>query len=153
MNFPNIADHDLVFDERETKQILSFFFPNMGSQITTMTVTNDVRRFAQSILIVAIDASASMSYVEAVVTSLKFLPGRSIKSWAKKLTKGLVKRWFKNATQEDLLNAEVYESVRRTVAWNCMSVFQDIINTGAMARNRMPARQFVRIESSTKRWA
>lgn len=54
---PDIADHQLVFNEAETRQILKFFWPQYVRQIDTLTITNDARRLAQTALIAAIDGS------------------------------------------------------------------------------------------------
>lgn len=140
VNYPAIADTDLVFDAHETRQILQFFYPSYSSRIATLTIANDARRLAQTMLIGAVDASINMSYVKAMVLSLRFLPGKRVASWAKKLARGLTKQWFKNATQNDLLNAEIYDAVRKTVARNFATEFQALLNGLSIARMNLPRR-------------
>lgn len=57
---PPVADAQLLFDDVETRDILRFFWPHHAARIAGLTLTNDVRRFAQTILIAAIDASYIM---------------------------------------------------------------------------------------------
>jgi len=47
-----LQDADLVFDEKETKGILCFFWPHESVAIDRLAITNDVRRYAQGLLIV-----------------------------------------------------------------------------------------------------
>lgn len=150
MKYPDIHDADLVFDDQETKQILSFFYPSYSSRITALSVTDDSRRLAQTMLIAAIDASNDLSYVKTVAVSLRLLPGKSVASWAKKLAKGLAKQWFKNTAQKDLLKAEVYESARASIALACVTHFQAMLN--GIARARLPSVRYAHIGNSNIRW-
>lgn len=112
---PDIADHQLVFNEAETRQILKFFWPQYVRQIDTLTITNDARRLAQTALIAAIDGSYAMGFIDATFRSL-LSPGRSVAAFGRRLARNFVQHWWKYATREELMNAKVYESVRTTVA-------------------------------------
>jgi hypothetical protein len=79
---PDMADSELVFNDDETRQILKFFYPASAAGIANMTVTNDTRRFAQTLLIAAIDASYAMGYIQALGRTVVH-PGSGIKSLAK----------------------------------------------------------------------
>lgn len=143
ITYPDITDIDLVFDKSETKQILIFFYPSYQNRIVSSEIGNDARRLAQTMLVAAVDTSCTMSYVEAMVASLRFLPGSSVKKWSTKLTKGLAKQWFKNATQKDLLNAHVYDSVRKSIARNCASMFHAVLSGDGIAGTRMSRKAYV----------
>lgn len=112
---PDMADSELVFNDDETRQILKFFYPASAAGIANMTVTNDTRRFAQTLLIAAIDASYAMGYIQALGRTVVH-PGSGIKSLAKKLGNRFVKHWFKHATRENLLEVKIYDSVRNSIA-------------------------------------
>lgn len=148
ITYPDIRDADLVFDKEQTKQILAFFYPHKQNSIAAMDVTDDARRLAQTMLIAAVDGSADMSYVEAVFKSFSFAPGRSLQSWVNKLAQGLAKAWFKNATQKDLLRANIYESVRLSIASACVRHFQLILD-GIATRVRLPKKVYVCVASNS----
>lgn len=126
INYPNISDADLVFNESETKQILCFFFPLLCSNINSSTMHNGFRKLAQTMLVAAVDGSHQMRYANAIFTSLG--PNKSVGQWAKKLGKGLGKAWFKNMNEKDLLKAEIYDSVRVTVAARCRLLVDELLS-------------------------
>jgi hypothetical protein len=123
---PVIADADLLFDEVETREILTFFWAHLTTQINNMTTTNEVRRFAQSLLIAAIDASYAMGYVDILFTTVAN-PRGGLKKMGQKLAKQFVSYWWKHAQQKDLQSAKIYESVRRTVSHNFAGPFQVLL--------------------------
>jgi hypothetical protein len=115
ISVPDMADGDLVFDETETKQILKFFWPHKSADIDGMTIDNDARRLAQSALIAAIDASYAMGFIDALGRTI-VRPGSGIKSLAKKLGRKFIKHWWKHATQRNLEDVKIYDSVKVTIA-------------------------------------
>lgn len=125
---PSVSDSDLVFDEAETRQILAFFWPqpHLASQIGSMTTTNEVRRFAQSLLIAAVDASYAMGYVEILFTTVAN-PRGGLKKLGQKLAKRFISHWWKHTKPQDLENIRIYESVRRTVSYNFAGPFQVLL--------------------------
>jgi len=120
---PDIPDGQLVFDESETRDILAFFWPVKSLQIKAMAIDNDTRRFAQMLLVAAIDASYAMGFVEALFKAT-FWPSKNLTSLGKKLARNFVKHWWKHATQKDLMEAKIYETVRRQVSNQYRSQFE-----------------------------
>lgn len=102
---------ELVLDEQETRQALKFFFPADSANIDAMAVTDNTRNFAQGLLVAGIDASYTMGYVDALVSSL-FRSGPHAGKLIKGFGKKAAKHWFKHARASDLMDAEIYETVR-----------------------------------------
>lgn len=138
INVPDIADADLAFNEDETRQILVFFWPSQSSTIDQMTLGTEARRLAQTALVAAIDGSYGMGYVEALFRTVA-RPGSGIKSMARKLGQRFVKHWWKHATQKDLDDVRIYESVRVAIAQALRRHF-DGVSQGLVMRPG--ARQF-----------
>ncbi len=85
---------ELVLDESETRQALKFFFPIESTNIDAMVVTDSTRNFAQGLLVAGIDASYTMGYVDALVSTIFRIgpnAGKLIKGFGKKAAK----HWFK----------------------------------------------------------
>lgn len=125
----NIPDEQLLFDEDETRQILKFFWPERAAQIDSLAISNEWRRCAQKYLIAAIDASYQMGYVEilfnGVGDAIKGKPGgKVIKGLAKKFAKYYIKHWWKSTKPKNLEDIKIYESVRRTIAYQYATVFE-----------------------------
>jgi hypothetical protein len=131
---PEIADSELLFDETETRDILVFFWPQQSATICSMTVTDEVRRFGQSILIAAIDASYAMGYVEALFKTVANHRG-GVKKLAQKLARRFIQHWWKHAKVQDLRNVRIYEDVRLTISRNYRSAFE-ILRSAGKARVR-----------------
>jgi len=126
INVPQITDADLVFDEAETRAILKFFWPHLGGRIDTADVGNNLRRFAQTILIVAVDATYALGFVESLVNAVRG-PARSagaLVSLGRKLAFGAGRNWFKHASRSDLKHPKVAQSVRLSVARNFLFQMQ-----------------------------
>lgn len=139
VSYPDIADIDLVFDATETKKILIFFYPSYQARIDKLDITKDARRLAQTMLIAAIDASQTISMLDVLVNSLRRAPTQSVSVWARKLSIALTRRWFKNAMQKDLMKAEVYNTVRESIAYQCGMHFRNVVN-GLAFRTRIASR-------------
>lgn len=133
INIPDIPDSELVFDEDETRSILKFFWPTYASEIVNLAITNDVRRFAQTILIAAIDASYAMGFIQAFGEAAA-QPGSGVKSLAKKLAKKFVKHWWKHTRQRNLEDVQIYLVVRDSIAQNVKSPFEMMMKGLAMRR-------------------
>lgn len=117
INYPDISDTDLVYDERETIDILRFFWPALNHRISVMMVTMDARRFAQTLLIAAGDASYAMGFIHALKDVItRRTPGTGLRVRVRKLAMRYVKHWWKHASQEDLLEAKIYDVVRESIA-------------------------------------
>jgi len=133
---PVISDSELVFDATETREILRFFWPSDASSIARMTISNDVRRFAQALLIVAVDASYAIGFLDILVNVLfRRKPGASIRSLVRKLTRRYVRHWWKHATADDLREAKIYDTVRATIALKQRHQFE-LFRNGLAATGR-----------------
>lgn len=130
---PDIADRDLVFGERETRQILRFFWPHHAVRIDSLTIGNDARRLAQTALIAAIDGSYAIGFVEATLRSL-LSQGRSVRALGRRLAERFVEHWWKHASRQDLMDAQVYESVRTVLSSALRSRFDELLNGIALRR-------------------
>lgn len=113
---PVIEDSMLVFDDVETRAILTFFWPRLSADFNKMTISTEVRRFAQAILVAAIDASYSLGWIDSLFSSVS--KPANLPALGKKLARNFVKHWWKHAKAKDLESVKVYESVRRVVANN-----------------------------------
>lgn len=135
---PQIETHDLVFNDQETREILSFFWPKQAGGFLHIEITSTLREFAQGLLIVAIDASYAMGYIEVLVNVLvKRKPGSSITSLVTKLIKKDVKHWWKHVGQRDLKRAKIYETVRVAIAEKQRTILDMHLN--GLAQNLIPS--------------
>lgn len=117
LNLPVISDDNVVLSEQEAKEVFVFFWPQKKQTIGKMSAGINERRYAQALLIVAVDASYLMGFVEQLVdVLLRRKPGTSIQTLVKKLTRKYVKHWWEHVTQENLSDAKVYDTVRQTTA-------------------------------------
>jgi hypothetical protein len=154
LSLPIIADSELAFDEAETREILLFFWPMESSSIERMVITNNVRRFAQALLIVAVDASYAIGFIDILINALlRRKPGSSITSLVRKVTKKYVKHWWKHATEDDLREAKIYDTVRATIALKQRTQYE-LFRNGLAATNRASSTLTLSRElSSNLTWA
>jgi hypothetical protein len=117
---PVVDEGQLLFDESEAREILVFFWPEMASKINAAEMTIEFRCFAQRLLVAAIDASYAMGFVDSLFTTIAN-PRGGLKKMGQKLARRYVKHWWKHTRPKDLNNVKVYESVRKTVAFNFAS--------------------------------
>jgi hypothetical protein len=130
----NFQDSELIFDEQETRQILIFFFPDDKSTIDNATINNNIRNFAQGLLVEAVDASYAMGYIEALFKSVCRFKGPA--DFTKTFAKKAMRHWFEHATQQDLMRVKIYESVRSPLTRNFRSEFLMKINGIAKVKGR-----------------
>lgn len=130
---PDLADHDLIFNERETRQVLRFFWPHQASRIDSLVISDHARRLAQTALVAAIEGSYAMGHVEATLRSL-LSQRRSVSALGRRLAQRFVAHWWKHATREDLLQAQVYDSVRVTVSAALKPRLQALLSGIALRR-------------------
>jgi hypothetical protein len=102
---------ELIFDEDETKDVLTFFYPNHGAFIGQAIINDDVRGFAQAIMVEAVDASYALGYVKTVFDVFYMKPPTKFGNALTKFGKKAAPHWFKHATTTDLTNAKLYDSV------------------------------------------
>jgi len=118
---------ELLFDSKETKEILLFFFPNEKHSIPKIKVNNQVRGFAQGLLLEAVDASYKIGFIEALFKSTAN-PTSSMLSVIRKFAIKASKHWFQhNVTKDDLRKVKIYEAVRSRLQINFKSVMRLLV--------------------------
>lgn len=131
---PNLEESELVFEASETRTILSFFWPSRSGDIANLPIGTGAIRFAQQLLIVAIDASYAMGFVEMLANAFVVRrPSAPMSIVIKKLARNYAKHWWKHATRKNLEDAAIYNSVRLAVARNFGSEL-DLFLAGMEAR-------------------
>lgn len=133
----NLSEHELIFDEVETREILAFFFRHLRQRISSVTITTELRNFAQGLLIEAIDATYALGYIE-ILWRTAYNPGSGMLKALSKIGRRAAKHWFKHTTQKDLLKARVSSRVRDQLARSFSSVFTMMLEGIARAT---PARR------------
>jgi hypothetical protein len=137
ISVPDIPDSDLVYNEDETKQILKFFWPESSNAIDKLALTDDVRRLAQSALIAAVDGSYAMGFIDTLAHVI-MRRNRDIRTLVRRLARGFARSYWRHATQHDLEDARIYESVRATIAWQLGDSFAMILRGLASKRGGTP---------------
>ncbi len=138
ITIPDIPDANLIYNEDETRRILKFFWPLLSSQFDGLTIGNDVRRFAQTMLIAAIDGTYAVGYIAGLWDTLTRAithPNGNIADLARRLARNFIRHWWRHATQQDLEHPRIYDSVRNSIAYNNSGAVQDLISN-AMAFRR-----------------
>ncbi|WP_263147436.1 hypothetical protein [Pseudomonas sp. RIT-PI-AD] len=124
---------ELILDTEETRQALKFFFPTDAPSIDDMPVNDNLRAFAQALLVAGIDASYAMGYVEALFKSLRGgSPAKVVKAFGKKAAR----HWFKHANASNLMDAEIYTSVRNALSLRFRSDLRSFL--AAAPRHEIP---------------
>lgn len=116
ITIPDIPDSLLIYNEDETRQILRYFWPRLSAQIDGMEVTNDVRRFAQTALIAAIDGTYAYGYIGALFGALT-RRNRDIARLGQRLARNFLRHWWRHTTQRDLEDVQIYDYVRDSIAY------------------------------------
>lgn len=130
---------ELIFDEDETKDVLTFFYPNQEASIQQASINDDVRGFAQALMVEAVDASYALGYVKLVYDVFYMKPPTKFRKVLTKFGKKAASYWFKHANATDLINAKIYDSVRGSIARNFRTDFEVIISGGSAMNRRMTA--------------
>jgi hypothetical protein len=142
IDVPNIEDDELVYNAEETKLILKFFFTSQAVEIDALSVDNNVRRFAQTLLIAGLDATYALGFigdlVEVLTEIIKGGKSPGIAGLAKKLAKKYIKRWWKHTQIQNLNNAKIYLSIRDAIAFKAQGIMGDILNNSIASANRLP---------------
>ncbi|MDX9839544.1 MAG: hypothetical protein RBT39_18450 [Azoarcus sp.] len=129
----NFSEHELNFDDAETKDILKFFFQHHRQRIDAATVTTALRNFAQGLLVEALDATYALGYVEILLTTF-YNPGSGMKKVLMKAGRKAARHWFKHATDRDLHNAKVADAVRRQLSYAFATSMREILDGVALGR-------------------
>lgn len=112
---PVFSDGELILNDLEVKLIFKFFWPELGAPIDQMQVGIAEKKLAQTILVVAIDSSYAIGFMQGLVDGYA-KPHAGVVSASKKLAQEYMKHWWKHATKKDLTKIQINESVRKTVA-------------------------------------
>ena len=110
----SFSSSQLIFNESETRIILTFLFPSRAQSIKTAKMTDSLRSFAQGVLLAAVDASYAFSFVDALFGAA-LRPNVAAQKVIKKFSQKALKSWFKYAKPKDLSDIKIYESVRRDI--------------------------------------
>ena len=128
LSLPVISNQNIVLTEQEARDVFIFFWPERKSAIQSMTVDSDARRYAQALLIVAVDASYLIGFLDKLLNAIvRRKPGASVQALVKKITRNYVKHWWKHATQNQLTDAKIYETVRATIALKQRTRFEMLL--------------------------
>ena len=130
---PDISEADLLFDESETRLIFKFFWPSRAEKIEALEMSNHRRMFAQQLLIVGIDSTYALGFIESVM-KLYLQPRAGFKGlvvMGRKLAQRYVRHWWKHATQADLENPKIAEAVRAQIAANFRVSIDEFINNAS----------------------
>ena len=139
IHLKQFSSDELVLNESETRTVLKFFWPQESTAHrieNSLVVTDDVRAFAQGLLVEAIDASYAVGFVEAIFRSTAN-PTRGAVKVFKDFGKRATKRWFKNARANDLTNVQIYDFVRNDISRYFRVKMRDHLNgQAALDRDR-----------------
>jgi hypothetical protein len=123
----------VLLTKQQASRILNFFFPN--DSLAVGQISDEDAAFAQALLVEAIDASNEMGYVQ-ILFDKAFMKVPNDFSFIRDLAVAFVKRaarnWFRHATQQELADPKIYESVRRVIAVNFRSVWNIRLQTGEL---------------------
>lgn len=133
---PNLQDLELIFDDEETREILLMFFPSQSVDIKSAKVTNDVRRFAQTVLIAAIETTSAMDYTKGSAKAAAN-PMQAPRSIALKLAQTIARTWWKHTKQKDLLHTPINERVRQNIEIQLRDALQFLLLTGSLSYYQM----------------
>jgi hypothetical protein len=130
-NLKRFSQAQLQLDRPQAFRVLKFFFGD-DVRLTASDLTVDDMIFAQGLLVEAIDASYEMGFVQVVFDSFyaKVPRGSEIGDLIKDFVKDAAKHWFEHATEKDLLEAKIYDSVRTQLRANFISVWRLRLQTG-----------------------
>ncbi|GGY81519.1 hypothetical protein [Marinobacter zhanjiangensis] len=128
LSLPVISDQNIVLTDQEAREVFVFFWPERKRGIEGMSMNLDARRYAQALLIVAVDASYMVGFVDILINAIiRKKPGASVRSLIKKVTRKYVTHWWKRATEEDLTDAKIYDTVRASIALKQKSRFEMLL--------------------------
>jgi len=103
---------ELWFDEDQTREILKFFFINHHSRIKRAKMNDAIREFTQGLLILAIDKSYQLGYIQKVFETYFMQPPTGLRGSIAQMIKEMPGHWFEHATLNYRKEPNIYESVR-----------------------------------------
>ncbi len=117
----SFKDDEVILTQDQAFDVLRFFWPHMNTKPSALTVKD--RKFAQALLIEAIDSSYAMGYIESVFRSFAKI-GIGLQATIKSFAKKAIKHWFQNVTRKDIMdNPKIYEIIRQRLDVNFRSIW------------------------------
>jgi hypothetical protein len=117
-------EEELLLDEEETRRVLIYFFPNEKAQINAIEITNQLRSFAQALMVEAIDASYAIGWLDLTKDFIKPRPTPDdIKKAIGKMLKKAARYWFKHLKGNNFLESDIYEVVRKQLSISFRQTF------------------------------
>ena len=147
----NFGEADLIFDDQETKAILRFFFQGKLNRIETLEATTEIRNLAQGMLVEAIDKTYAMGWIELTWKWAKggaITLGADMKKALGKLAQKALRYWFKHLTNQSLLEAKIYESVRSKLGDAFSQTFEIMLEAKYDNKRFVIHQAFIRYEKS-----
>ncbi|MEZ9142426.1 MULTISPECIES: hypothetical protein [unclassified Shewanella] len=114
---------ELIFDDEQTVTILKFIFSKKHDLVGRLVITDEIRGFAQALLLEAVDASYALGFVDALFGTL-MKPQSGVKKVLVTFGRKALKHWFKHATTKDLMQIKVYDVVIKQLAASFSSVLE-----------------------------
>ncbi|MDB5373880.1 MAG: uncharacterized protein JWP04_2522, partial [Belnapia sp.] len=122
-----------ILTREDAYAVIRFFWHDPGMLPDAFTEA-DVN-FAQGLLVEAIDATCAMGYVEIIFDNFFMKVPRDLNNllgMLKKVAKAAAKHWWKHATDKDLADPKIYETVRVSLARNFRSTWDIRKATGEL---------------------
>ncbi|WP_259396929.1 hypothetical protein [Shewanella sp. SG44-2] len=135
VHLKNFKSSQLIFDNDETIIILKFIFSSQHSIIDELDITDEVREFAQGLLVEAVDASYAMGFIDSLFRST-MNPQDGAKKVIIKFGRSAAKHWFSHATAKDLMQIKIYDRVREQLSYSFGRVLVLYLNGIAKTNSR-----------------
>lgn len=130
----HFSPSELVLSPEDTVAVFRFFWPEMDLS-GLGPITDSDREFAQGLLLEAVDASCTMEITESIFNKFYLkVPkdfGSIFKSAASIAAKATANRWLGKCKKIDPSKVKIYDSVRKTLARNFVTVMRIRLQTGA----------------------
>ena len=123
----NFSDDEVTISQHQAWVILKYFWPN--KEIVEGQLNMRWRAFAQALLLEAIDGSYAMGYISALFdTAYGKVPGcfPDVKEIVTEFMKAAAKHWFKHQGSKKIEDAQIYVSVKQSLARNFRSVIEQL---------------------------
>jgi hypothetical protein len=131
MGLAKFSPDEIKLSQQDAFRVLRFFWLEPGVVPAQLTLAD--REFAQALLVLAIDTSYELGFVEILFKTFYMkVPTdfKAIKDMVKDFCKEAAKHWFTHATGKDLEDPKIYESARASIARNFRSVWSVRVQTG-----------------------
>lgn len=142
LTMPRVSDENLILTEAEARDVLIFFWPSRADRLDQIQLDTKERKFAQSLLIAAVDGSYAIGFFRGVLEVFYRNPGAGMRKIMKKIARRCVEHWWRHATREKLRNPKIYEAIRRALASKHRSRIELILR-GYSDAARPPERRIV----------